>query len=249
MALPRRSEVVVRLRDGILPAVFELTLLALVYVLYRVGRLVTIDAERTAYANATAVRGLERALRLSHEAFIQDLVPSVDLLQAANVYYVGVHFPATVAFLVWGFVRRPRAEYRWARNLIIIQTTCAVMLHMAFPLAPPRMFPQWGFVDSMTEYGPSAYDGASGAVANQYAAMPSLHVGWAVLIAVVVVRTANGLVRQLAVWHAAITIVVVTVTANHWFMDGIVACAILLVAMRLFPAPGVSRIPQLQRLT
>lgn len=249
MALPPRSQVLGRLRDGVLPAVFELSLLALVYVLYRVGRLVTIDAEQTAHANAAAVRGLEQALRLPDEASLQGLVPSVDLLQAANVYYVAVHFPVTVAFLVWGFLRRSRAEYRWARNLIILQTACAVLLHMAFPLAPPRMFPQWGFVDSMTEYGPSAYDGASGAVANQFAAMPSLHVGWAVLIAVVVVRTASGPVRQLAIWHAAITIVVVTVTANHWFMDGIVACAILLVAMRLFPAPGVARIPQLQRLT
>lgn len=249
MALSRRSEVVVRVRDWCLTAVFELVLLAAVYLLYRMGRLLSMDAEATALANAHAVNGMERLLRLPNEAMIQDLVPTVDLLQLANVYYVAVHFPVTVAFLVWGFLRRPQVEYRWARNLIILQTAVAVVLHIAFPLAPPRMFPGLGFTDTMTVYGPSAYDGASGAVANQFAAMPSLHVGWAVLIAVVVARTAGGPVRQLAIWHAVITIVVVTVTANHWFMDGIIAGAILLAALRLFPEPGVCRVRWLQRVT
>lgn len=249
MALSRRSEVVVRVRDWSLMAAFELVLLAAVYLLYRTGRLLSMDAEATALANAHAVNGVERALRLPSEAWIQDLVPTVDLLQLANTYYVAVHFPVTVAFLVWGFLRRPEVEYRWARNLIILQTAVAVVLHIAFPLAPPRMFPALGYTDTMTVYGPSAYDGASGAVANQFAAMPSLHVGWAVLIAVVVARTAGGPVRQLAIWHAVITIVVVTVTANHWFMDGIIAGVILLGALRLFPEPGVSRVRWLQRVT
>ncbi|MET0468385.1 MAG: phosphatase PAP2 family protein [Aeromicrobium sp.] len=249
MPMSRGTAVLTRLRAWVVPAALELALLAMVYLLYRTGRLITIDAEATAMANARAVHGLERALRLPNEAMLQDLVPAVDLLQLANVYYVAVHFPVTVAFLVWGFLRRPRVEYRWARNLIILMTAVAVVLHIAFPLAPPRMFPQWGFTDTMTVYGPSAYDGASGAVANQFAAMPSLHVGWAVLIAVVVLRTAGGPVRQIVIWHAVITIVVVTVTANHWFMDGIIAAVILLVALRLFPEPGVSRVPWLQRIT
>jgi hypothetical protein len=249
MPTSRRSGMVVHLREWWLPAAFELVLLALVYLLYRTGRLVTIDAEAAAMANAEAVHRLERFLRLPDEAMIQSLVPTVELLQFANVYYVVVHFPVTVVFLLWGYLMRPRVEYRWARNLIILVTSVAVVLHIAYPLAPPRMFENWGFVDTMSAYGPSAYDGASGAVANQYAAMPSLHVGWAVLIAVVVARTASGSIRQLAICHAVITVVVVTVTANHWFMDGIVAGAILGATLVLFPAPGASRNRVLQRIT
>ncbi|GAA3543648.1 inositol phosphorylceramide synthase [Aeromicrobium flavum] len=249
MPTSRGTAVLTRLRVWVVPAVFELVLLSLVYLLYRTGRLVTIDSQAAAMANAEAVHRLERFLRLPSEAAVQGLVPTVDLWQFANVYYVAVHFPVTVAFLLWGFFRRPRAEYRWARNLIILMTSIAVLLHIAYPLAPPRMFAQWGFVDTMSVYGPSAYDGASGAVANQYAAMPSLHVGWAVLIAVVVARTASGLVRRLAIWHAGLTLVVVTVTANHWYMDGLVACGLLGLGLALFPSPGQSRSRVLQRIT
>ena len=230
MTISRGSAVVSRVRDVCWPFTFELGLIALVYLLYRTGRLVTIDAEQAAHANARAVHAVERLLLLPDEAMVQGLVTSVNLLQAANVYYVAVHFPVTVAFLLWGFFFRPRVEYRWARNLIISMTAVAVCLHIAFPLAPPRMFPQWGFVDTMSVYGPDAYDGASGAVANQFAAMPSLHVGWALLIALVVTRTAGGWIGRLAILHAAVTIVVVTVTANHWYLDGIVAGGLLWLA-------------------
>src|SRR5690606_7788368 len=130
-------------------------------------------------------------------------------------------------FLVWAYLCRSRADYLWARNLMLVQTGLAVVLHVAFPLAPPRMFGDLGFVDTMTVYGPSAYDGASAAVANQYAAMPSLHVGWAVLIAVVVARCAPRWAAVIATAHAAVTVVVVTVTANHWLLDGVVATLLL----------------------
>ncbi|EFQ82905.1 hypothetical protein HMPREF0063_12114 [Aeromicrobium marinum DSM 15272] len=227
----------------LLAAALELGLVAVVYLLYRAGRMVTLDAERTALANAVDVRNLQQALRLPSEASLQALVPSIDLLESANVYYVAVHFPVTIGFLLWGYLRRPRAEYVWARNLMVVQTAFSVVLHIVYPLAPPRMFPDWGFVDTMTVYGPSAYDGASAAVANQYAAMPSLHVGWSVLIAVVVSRTGPAILRRLAVAHAAVTITVVTVTANHWFLDGAVAVGLLGLALLVFPAPGVSRLP------
>ena len=99
------------------------------------------------------------------------------------------------------------------------------------------MFPHWGFLDTMTTYGPSAYDGASGALVNQYAAMPSLHIGWAVLIAVVVCRTGPRPLAVLACLHALTTVAVVTVTANHWLLDGLVAVALLGVALLVVPRP------------
>ncbi len=222
-------------------ALTELALIAAVYLVYRFGRMLTAGSVAAAHRHSDLVRHVERVLHFPSEAAIQQAVGGARLFEAANVYYVSVHFPLTIAFLLWGFLVRPRAEYRWARNLMVVQTLSAVALHIAFPLAPPRMFPQWGFLDTMAVYGPSAYDGASATVANQYAAMPSLHVGWAVLIAVVVARTGPRWLRLVTAAHALATFAVVTVTANHWFLDTVVAVAFLGLALVLLPAPGRSR--------
>ncbi|WP_110183495.1 phosphatase PAP2 family protein [Nocardioides solisilvae] len=222
-------------------ALLELGLVAGLYLLYRWGRVVALDREAVALANARAVHDLQQAVGLPSEAVLQALVPSVGLLELANVYYVAVHFPTVVAFLAWLYLLRPRADYLWARNLLVVQTGLAAGIHVAFPLAPPRMFADLGFVDTMSVHGPSAYDGASAAVANQYAAMPSLHVGWAVLLAVVVSRCGPRWAARLTGAHAATTLVVVTVTANHWLLDGAVAVLLLGLALLAFPGPDRRR--------
>jgi len=223
------------LRRGV-DAVREVLLLAVLYVLYRAGRLVATGHEVQARANAAKIRALEAWLPLPSEAELQRIAADVPhLLQVANVYYVSVHFPITIAFLLWGYLRRPRTEYVWARNLLVTVTGLALLIEFLFPLAPPRMFPQWSFVDTMTTIGPSAYDGAGATLANQYAAMPSLHIGWALTLAVVVHRTGPLVLRVLTKLHATATIFVVVVTANHWWMDGIVVAALLVLAVSLVP--------------
>lgn len=232
-----RSQAVVRpgLRRGV-DAVREVLLLGVLYVLYRAARLVATGHEAQARANAAKVHSLEHWLPLPAETELQRLAGDVPhLLQAANVYYVWVHFPVTIAFLVWGYLRRPRGEYVWARNVIVTLTGLALLLEFLVPLAPPRMFPQWGFVDTMTTIGPSAYDGAGASLANQYAAMPSLHIGWALTLAVVVHRTGPLVLRVLTKLHAMVTVFVVVVTANHWWMDGIVVTALLVLALAVVP--------------
>jgi len=221
-------------------AALEVGFVAVLFLLYRAGRSLVTGQESVALQHARAVHALEQWLPLPSEAWLQSLMPS-SLLHAANVYYVSVHFPLMVAFLIWGYTRRPRAEYVWARNLLIALTGAALVIHIVFPLAPPRMFPQWGFVDSMAVYGPNAYAGASGASANQFAAMPSLHIGWALLIAYVVMRTASRKLAALAIAHAVVTIVVVVVTANHYWLDGIVAAGLLTCAALLMPPPERQR--------
>lgn len=218
-------------------AVKELALIGALFSLYKLGRHLTQGHEGLAMANARFVHSIESQLSLPSGRAVQHWF-SDGALHVANVYYVGAHFPVTLAFLVWGFTVRRRDEYLWARRLMATQTFLALILHVFVPLAPPRMFPQWGFRDTMATIGPSAYDGASATVSNQFAAMPSLHVGWAVLLAVVVGRTATRPVRLLASSHAAITFGVVIVTANHWWTDGAVAVALLGVALVLFPSPA-----------
>jgi hypothetical protein len=211
-------------------AVREVTLVVALFGVYKLGRALVADQVDVALGHADLVRRVEELLRLPSEAALQAAVGSDALFRVANVYYTGVHFPLMVLFLVWGFARRPAREYAWARNLLVLQTGAALLIHLAFPLAPPRMFPQWGFLDTMTVLGPSPYDGASGAMANQFAAMPSLHVGWAVLIAYVVARTGPRRLAWIAAAHAVVTVLVVVVTANHWWLDGLVGVLLLVVA-------------------
>jgi hypothetical protein len=228
-------------RGPVLPAVLralmELALVAILFELYRLGRLLARGEEAAAFEHAVRVHHLERVLHLPSEAAIQGLVPSETLLHLANVYYVSVHFPATIAFLVWGYLFRPRAQYTWARNILIFLTATALVVHIVFPLAPPRMFPQWGFVDTMATLGPDAYAGASGDLANQFAAMPSLHVGWAALIAYVVYRTGPKWLAVLALLHLSMTLLVVVVTANHYWFDAVIALALLLMAILVVQPP------------
>lgn len=229
------------LAPSVLRALLELGLVLALFEFYRFGRLLARGEDAAAYAHALQVHRLERLLHLPDEATVQALVPSDTLLHAANIYYFAVHFPAMIAFLVWGYLFRPRAQYVWARNLVIALTGAALVVHVLYPLAPPRMFPQWGFVDTMTTFGPNAYAGTSGAMANQFAAMPSLHIGWAALIAYVVHRSGPRWLAWLATTHFAVTVLVVVVTANHYWLDGVVALTLLSVAILVIRPPGPAR--------
>jgi hypothetical protein len=244
MALLHPSQAPARVRrtvstvaPSVLRALLELVLVLVLFELYRLGRLLARGESAAAYDNALQVHHLERVMHLPSEATIQGLVPWDSLLHAANVYYFAVHFPTMIAFLVWGYLFRPRAEYRWARNLVIALTSIGLVVHILYPLAPPRMFPQWGFVDTMATLGPNAYAGTSGAMANQFAAMPSLHIGWAALIAYVIHRTGPRWLAWVATAHLLVTVVVVVVTANHYWLDGAVALVLLAVVALVIRRP------------
>ena len=227
-----------RLRGWLLRVALEIGLLGALWVAYDAGRMLGLGRETEARAHAHLVRGVEQFLHLPSEAAIQGALHGLPrVYELANTWYVSMHFPVTVAFLLFGFGFRPREQYVWARNLLIVQTFLALVIHVAFPLAPPRMFPGWGFLDTMERFGPNAYGGASGAVANQFAAMPSLHVGWALLIAVVVVRTLRVRARWLIVLHPTVTVVVVVATANHYWVDAIAAAALLVLTILMVPLP------------
>ncbi len=216
----------------------EIALLVTLFVAYRLGRLAIAGHDDLAIANAWHVWDVERVLHLPDEESLQSwLLQWPDVLKAANWFYVTVHFPVTLAFLAWGWLRRPPEEYRWARRLIITLTAFAMVLHTAMPLAPPRMLSSLGFVDTMSVFGPSAYDGDAATVVNQFAAMPSLHVGWALLVAVVVIRTARSRWRWAIIAHPVLTTLVVVVTANHYWADGLVALLLLGFVLLITPRP------------
>ena len=142
--------------------------------LYRLGRYLSRDQVTTAFEHARSVLHLESWLGLGIEGDVQRLVLEHQwLVTTFNQYYVRAHFPVTVVFLVVTYVRTPDL-YRHMRNLFVIVTGLGLAMHVLYPLAPPRMMP--GFVDTIARYGPAIYSRSDVAsVANQYAAMPSMH--------------------------------------------------------------------------
>jgi hypothetical protein len=226
-----RGPLLVRATPRLLSAAREIALLGGVFLMYELGRHLVRDRAGLAFADADSIISLERTLRLPSEKGLQQLMlRSEDLVHAANVFYVSVHFPATVAFLIWMWIFRPRA-YTWARSLLVSLTLVALLLHVTFPLAPPRMLPRQGFVDTMAVYGPSAYGGSTENVTNQYAAMPSLHAGWAIAVAVALVVVLRGRWRWLAALHPLLTVAVVVGTGNHYWLDVVGAGVLVLLAL------------------
>ncbi|WP_434093433.1 phosphatase PAP2 family protein [Streptomyces griseorubiginosus] len=148
-------------------------------------------------------------------------------IRLANGYYAWVHFPATGLFLLWLYCRRP-AHYRWIRKVMTLLTGSALLLHLVAPLAPPRMLARAGMTDTAHVWGPAVYgDPRTDAAANQYAAMPSLHVGWAVVVAVALIVVSHGRGRWLWPAHPVLTVLVVVATANHYWLDGALACVLV----------------------
>jgi PAP2 superfamily len=214
----------------------ELLLVAALFLAYKLGALVAAGDLLTAYANASHVWSLERALGLPSEAALQRTILGDDwLVRAANVYYARVHFPATGVLLLWTYLRRPDL-YRWARTIIGMLTAAGFAIQVLIPLAPPRLFGATGMIDTGHALGPSAYsDPGTDSVSNQYAAMPSLHVGWAATVAIVLIVAIRSRWRWLWLLHPLITLAVVIVTGNHYWLDVAVALVLLAATLLLVP--------------
>jgi len=212
----------------------EVALVTVLFLLYNAGRVLAAQRVSGAFDNAERLWRLERWLHLPSELALQAMVLDAPaLVRAANGYYASVHFPLTFLVLLWLFLRRPE-HYLWARRALVTASAAALLVQVLVPMAPPRMLTGHGFVDTGLAYGQSVY-GAVGqdVLSNQFAAMPSLHVGWALLVAVVGVRTGRSRARWLWALHPALTMYVVVVTANHYWLDGVVGAVLVVGALRV----------------
>jgi len=172
---------------------------------------------------------LERALLLPNELDWQNaLVPHSFWTQAANIYYAGAHVPAMGIFLVWLFARHRDGYSSWRNTLALVTGMCLVI--QLVPVAPPRLTDTTGMIDTGLAYGQSVYGTLGYGIAGQLQAMPSIHVAWAALIAWATLVESTDRWRWLGPAHFALTFVVVAVTGNHYWLDGIVAMVLLLSA-------------------
>lgn len=202
---------------------------ALVFVLYGLWQyaagisLLQVDG---AIGRGRWIMRISHWLPLPGEHRVQSWVlPHSWLTQFCNGYYAIMHVPALGIFLVWMFFRH-RDRYAPWRNVLAALTGISLAIQLV-PVAPPRLIPGAGFVDTALLFHQSVYGSLGAGAADQLSAMPSVHVGWASLIAIATFTSTRSRWRWIAVVHGALTWFVVVATANHWWLDGIVEVALL----------------------
>jgi PAP2 superfamily len=209
---------------------WEAALLFGLYGLWMFAGSFTVMGPAGALPRARWLWDAERLTYLPSETAVQRLfLPHPVLVQAFNLYYDILHFPVLGACLVWLFVRH-RDRYPSIRTTVVLFTMLSLLIQF-IPVAPPRMLPGTGMVDTAVRYGQSVYSWKGGFDADQLSAMPSVHVGWALIVAIAVITVSRSRWRWLAVGYPLLTMLAVVVTANHFWLDGVVAA--LLVVMVL----------------
>ena len=227
-------------RDGrwrpLAPAALQAGLLVGLYGLWGLVGEHAAGTVEGAQQRGLALWQLERRSHVLGEGTVQDLVlPHPLLTQAANTYYVYGHVNVLIALLAWVWIRH-RSAYLRLCAVIVVFTAAASALQLV-SVAPPRLLPGQLVVDTAVRYGQSVYGPADPGAISQLAAMPSIHVGWALLAGVSVALLGRTRWRWAGMVHAVVMSLVVVVTGNHYWVDGVVA-GLLLGAAALVVAAG-----------
>ncbi|MET9696114.1 phosphatase PAP2 family protein [Streptomyces sp. NPDC006529] len=227
----------------------ELLLLGLVYGAYSGGRLLARGDVQLAVDHGLAILRFERGLSLDFESPLNRLFTAHAWLGVpADFVYASLHYLITPAVLVWIYHRRPGA-YRTARTWLVSSTLLGLVGFALMPTCPPRLLHlAHGFNDTMAQYSAYGWWGAEasaprglGSFTNQYAAMPSLHVGWALWCGLLLWRYGrHPLLRAAGAAYPLLTTVVVMGTANHYFLDAVAGAGVMGVGLLI--ARGLDRL-------
>ncbi|HUF53888.1 MAG TPA: phosphatase PAP2 family protein [Dehalococcoidia bacterium] len=231
----------------------EAAIIAFAFVLYFWVRGAVVDRPEAAYWHARDIIDVQRSLGFFWEDEMNRWIADREFwAQSMNIIYFYLHFPLIIAFGIWLYYYR-RGQYTFVRDSFLASGAIALVIYWLYPVAPPRELPELaaqfdaaapgyvlGFFDTMEAYLGYAYDTQSTrAFVNPYAAMPSLHFGWDLLLGIAVI---NAFRKTPFVWIAApigvalptLQVFSITLTANHYLLDavagGIVAVAGLGVA-------------------
>jgi membrane-associated phospholipid phosphatase len=238
-----RTHTISWLPKGGSDALAQLSIFVCADILYETVRGVAESNQAVPFSNARSIMTLERSLHLFFEQSIQSwAMGERALIDFANFMYVNSHFVITTSVLVWLYLRHNERFY-FVRNMFVVAMGFALVGYLLLPTAPPRFFPELGFVDTISYYVNVKHD--SGLVAlffNPYAAVPSMHVAFSLMIAVpTILIVKRRILKALWAMYPLLITFVVIVTGNHWVMDAI-AGAIVAGASALVAAHVLSRV-------
>ena len=224
----------------------ELAFIAVVYLMYDGSRFIVQGQQATALAHAVKVMHLETLLDMGWDQTVNTFFSAHKVLAVtADYMYATLHYIVTPIVLVWMW-RKHRDAYPRARTVLVVATVLGLIGFSLIPVAPPRMLP--GFVDTMAQYsgfgwwsGDASVPRGLGSYTNQFAAMPSLHVGWALWCGWQLIRHGqHRLTRISGVAYPALITVVVIGTGNHYLLDAVAGIAVVIFAM--LAVGGVARL-------
>lgn len=202
----------------------EVAIIAVGYWLYSLGRNGIPNQPSIAFRHGRSIQHLQDLLHLNWERSINRFVAGHEwLAQPMDYYYATLHFLVTPAIMVWLFVRRPRL-YRGARTVLVSITLLGLLGFYLYPTAPPRLLPQFGYLDTVLKFHTwgSLADPHIANHSNQFAAMPSLHIGWALWCGITIwVCARRTWVRALGLAYPLATLTVIVGTANHFLLDAV----------------------------
>jgi membrane-associated phospholipid phosphatase len=213
------------LPHGWLDALRQVSLFAGAYFLYGLVRGLVEGDANAAFAHARELIFLERTLHVFVEPSIQAWASgSHALMVSASWLYVNAQGPITIAALVFLYMRHNGSFY-FVRNMFLIAMAIALVGYAVFPTAPPRFMPEWGFTDTVSDFTPfnvSHPSASMSALFNQYAAVPSMHVAFALMIGWPLARLSRRrLVKALWAMYPLLMTFVIVVTANHFIVDAL----------------------------
>lgn len=196
----------------------EAALVVAAYALYFVVRGLTQGSTTTAIDHARAIADAERSLRMYAEPTMAVVAKRETLASMSNWVYIWGHWPLIILVAVWLYLFRPDT-YRTYRNAFVISGAIGLAGFLAYPVAPPRLADA-EFVDTLSKYASAYRELEPGGLVNQYAAMPSLHFGWNMLVGTAVATQSRIVALRIA--GAAVPVAMslsVIVTANHYILD------------------------------
>jgi hypothetical protein len=205
----------------------ELTIFAVGYVVYFGVRSLTEGSVPAALRNAARIEHIERAAGIAWEPTLQDaILPHHLLVRVANCIYMFGHWPLLLLAGLLLF-RYRRTQYYLLRNACLISGAIGLVVFALFPVAPPRLA-HMGVVDTVTRYASAYRTILPASLVNQYAAMPSFHAGWNVLLGIAIFRASKRrTVRAFAIAMPTLMILAIVATANHFVLDAVVGTAIV----------------------
>ncbi len=202
----------------------QVALLVGLYAVWQYAGTISLGGLDSAHDAGLWIADVQAFLHWPSESWFQGPVLDIDWLgRAADIYYIVMHVSVFLITLAWVlFFRRP--DWPFARTTVVILTGACLILQYK-PVAPPRLIPELGIVDTAAIHGLSVYGAVPGA--NQFAAMPSVHVAWAAAVALIIIVVARTRWRWLALVYPLATTWVVIATGNHFILDAVVAVVLL----------------------
>jgi PAP2 superfamily protein len=222
------------LPHGPLDVVRQVALFGLAYYAYRLVRGQVDDpaGAAVAFANARELIDIERALHVFVEPGVQTwALAQPVIVDVASWIYINAQTTVTLSALAFLYLVHNRSFY-FVRNMFMVAMAIALVAYIVYPTAPPRFFPEWGFVDSVSEFTGISHDSvAVNALFNPYAAVPSMHVAFALMVGLPLARLSRTRGARIlwALYPVLVTWVTVA-TGNHFFADAVLGAATAAVA-------------------